>query len=160
MKVLIALVLLVMWTAVPALAVEWLALWTEDDSWVAISDEGEIWQLIPGNPPDHVGSLGPGPWVDFARKTQHPHVLYGLRPNGEIWSWEFNAPPTLYRVLPDDRQWCAIELNQEAGAPPGYALTCTGEVWVLADPPHYAGTFSPPVPAENASWGQIKRNFR
>lgn len=157
MRVLFTTLLLVSALLAPAAAQEWRAIWTEDDSWVAVTSEGEVWQLVPGNAPVSVGSFGPGPWVDFARRTQHPRSYYALKDNGEVWTRGIFGPATLWRTLPADRPWCALELDQEAGFPPQWALTCNGEIWALSDPPQLAGTFVPqPVPLRVTSWGRMK----
>jgi hypothetical protein len=162
MKILVVLIALAALSATPTLATRWIAIWTEDDSWVGVADDGQMWQLVPGNPPDLVGTFGPGPWVDFGRKTSgYPHEYYALKPNGEIWVRQIFGAATLFRSLPSDREWCAIELCHEGGYPPFFALSCEGEIWSLADPPEHVDTFLiPPVPAAVTSWGRVKGVFR
>ena len=157
MKALLAIFVLVAFSATSALAQQWIAIWTEDDSWVGVADDGQMWQLVPGNPPNLVGSFGPGPWVDFGRRTSaHPHEYYALRSNGEIWVRQIFGPATLFRTLPSDREWCALELCHEGGYPPYYALSCSGEIWALTDPPIYLDTFSPMVSTTTTTWGRVK----
>ncbi len=161
MKMLAAVLVLAGLLAAPVAAQQWIAIWTEDDSWVAVADDGQMWQLIPGNLPLEVGSFGPGPWVDFARKTIHPRQYFALKSDGEIWTQGIFGPATLWRSLPSDREWCALELDQEAGFEPYWALSCDGEVWALSDPPQYVTTFAPPpTPASTTSWGRVKGEFR
>ena len=161
MKAIVAIFVLVSLIASPALAVRWIAIWTEDDSWVAVADDGQMWQLVPGNPPDLVGSFGPGPWVDFGRRTsQYPHEYYALKSNGEIWTRQIFGTATLFRTLPSDREWCALELCHEGGVPPFYALSCDGEVWTLADPPQHVDDFFISLPARITTWGHVKGVYR
>ncbi len=161
MKRLVAIVALIALLAVPAFAEQWLAIWTEDDSWVGVADDGQMWQLVPGNLPNAVGSFGPGPWADFARKTIHPRQYFGLKPNGEIWTLGIFGPASLWRTLPSDREWCALELDQEAGYEPSWALSCDGEIWALTDPPQYVATLAlPQTSAQPTSWGCLKGKFQ
>ncbi len=160
MRTLLLLLVLAAFCSSPAPAQRWIALWTEDDSWVAVADDGDIWQMTPSGTPNHVGSFGAGPWVDFTRRSNPPPEYFALKSNGEVWVCSMFGTATLFRTLPSDREWCALELDQEAGYEPYWALTCNGEVWALSDPPQYWGTFAvPPVPARGTTWGRVKNGF-
>ncbi len=78
-----------------------------------------------------------------------------------IWTLGIFGPATRWRTLPSDREWCAIELNREAGFEPCWALSCNGEIWALSDPPQYVATFaSPPTAAQPTCWGWVKGKFQ
>jgi hypothetical protein len=137
----------------------WICVANADDSYFATRESGDTWQgtfeyCAPA------GSFGPGPWVGFSRN----YVLYSsflaLKSNGEIWAhgWA-SSPPSLYLELPADREWCGFLTGPAWGTGPGYALTCSGEIWTADSPPALVGSFVQPTPIAVRTWGEVKAAY-
>jgi len=137
----------------------WISIANADDSFFATLESGDTvqgtWEWC-----DPAGGFGPGPWVGFSRTYGASSSFLALKPNGEIWvhGW-WSYPPTLYLALPADREWCGFLTGPEWGTGPGYALTCSGEIWTVDSPPVLVGNFALPTPVEARTWGAIKASL-
>ena len=137
----------------------WICIANADDSFFATLELGDTvqgtWEWC-----DPAGGFGPGPWVGFSRTYGASSSFLALKPNGEIWvhGW-WSYPPTLYLALPADREWCGFLTGPEWGTGPGYALTCSGEIWTVDSPPVLVGNFALPTPVEARTWGAIKASL-
>jgi hypothetical protein len=133
----------------------WICIANADDSFFATLESGDTWQGF-GESFDPSGTYGPGPWVGFSRTYGIGGNFIALGADGEIWAHGWTGNPSLFLVLPGDRDWCALLTGPVWNTGPGYALTCTGEIWSVASPPAHVGTFVSAVPVERSTWGRIK----
>ncbi len=142
----------------PCASGRWICVANADDSYFATLESGDARQGTPEwcNP---AGRYGPGPWVSFSRTYGANGSFLGLKPNGEIWAHGW-TDPSLYLAMPPDREWCAFLTGPVWNTGPGYALTCSGEIWSVASPPEMVGSFDIPTAVLPASWGRIRAIWR
>lgn len=138
----------------------WISVANADDSYFATLESGDTWQGT-WEYCGPAGSFGPGPWVGFSRTYGMYSSFLALKSNGEIWAhgW-WSSPPSLHLALPPDRVWCGLLTGPAWGTGPGYALTCSGEIWTADSPPTLVGSFSLPTPIESSTWGMTKAAYR
>ncbi len=137
----------------------WVSVANADDSYFATLESGVTVQgTYEGCV--QVGSFGPGPWVGFSRTYGMYSSFLALHSNGEIWAHGWSPySPVLYLALPTGRTWCGLLVGPEWGTGPGYALTCSGEIWSVEAIPALVGTFATSTPVESSTWGAIKARW-
>lgn len=137
----------------------WICIANADDSFFATLESGDARQGTPEwcNP---AGAYGPGPWVGFSR-TYEPNggSFIALKSNGEIWAHGWTSP-WLLLTMPAGREWCGFLTGPVWGTGPGYALTCSGEIWSVASPPELVGTFELPTAVRRSTWGNVRTTWR
>ena len=142
----------------PCATGRWICIANADDSYFATLESGDVrqgtWEWC--NP---AGTYGPGPWVGFSRTYGAGGAYLALKPNGEIWAHGWSEP-SLYLALPADREWCGLLTGPVWDTGPGYALSCSGEIWSVESPPMLVGAFVAPTPALSSTWGAIKAAWR
>jgi hypothetical protein len=142
----------------PCATGRWICIANADDSYFATLESGDVRQGT-AEWCEPAGRYGPGPWVGFSRTYGMDGSYLALKPNGEIWAHSWTEP-SLYLALPSDREWCGFLTGPVWNAGPGYAVTCSGEIWSVASPPEMIGAFELPTPVKTGTWGGIRAIWR